>query len=147
SPGLEIARRLSRKSAASWRHPARTTRRNPPPYPATASSPSRLAQQKKRGGSLLNGKSTFFLCFVRLLAMAVIVCASLAAIEGSSYAQSAVTLVQHTAKHAGTTTTTSLAFTNPNTAGNWITVCVRAGYSSSQVFTVKDSVGNAYRRA
>ena len=95
----------------------------------------------------MNGKSTFFLCFVRLLAMAVVLCASLAAIEGSSYAQSAVTLVQHTAKHAGTTTESSLAFTNPNTAGNWIAVCVRAGYSSSQVFTVKDSVGNAYRRA
>src|SRR5262249_8825922 len=40
-----------------------------------------------------------------------------------------------------------LAFTNPNTGGNWIAVCVRAGYSSSQVFTIKDSIGNIYRRA
>src|ERR1051325_11753658 len=56
--------------------------------------------------------------------------------------QTAITLVQHTGKDAGTTTITSLSFASPNTAGNWIAVCVRAGYSSSQVFTVKDSNGN-----
>src|SRR5215475_10823529 len=62
-------------------------------------------------------------------------------------AQAGASLVQHTSKDAGTTTISSLAFPGTNTAGNWIAVCVRAGYSSSQVFTVKDSDGNTYRRA
>ena len=63
------------------------------------------------------------------------------------HAQSAIGLVQHADKDGGTTTTTSLAFASPNTAGNWIAVCARGGFSSSQVFTVSDSNGNLYRRA
>src|SRR6266849_508011 len=62
-------------------------------------------------------------------------------------AQAAITLVQHTSKDAGTTTTSSLAFTTANTARNLIAVCVRGGLSSSQVFTVVDSNGNTYRQA
>src|SRR5882762_1186692 len=62
-------------------------------------------------------------------------------------AQAAITLVQHTSKDAGTTTTSSLSFTSVNTAGNLIAVCVRGGLSSSQVFTVVDSNGNTYRQA
>src|SRR5229473_505655 len=62
-------------------------------------------------------------------------------------AQAAITLVQHTSKDAGTTTTSSLSFTSANTAGNLIAVCVRGGLSSSQVFTIVDSNGNTYRQA
>src|SRR5713226_557954 len=61
-------------------------------------------------------------------------------------AQAGITLVQHTSKDAGTTTTSSLAFVSPNTAGNWITVCVRGGLSNSQVFTIVDSNGNTYKQ-
>ena len=56
-------------------------------------------------------------------------------------------LVQHTGTDAGTTTTSSLAFVSPNTAGNLIAVCVRGGNSSSQVFTITDSNSNTYRQA
>ncbi len=58
-----------------------------------------------------------------------------------------IALVQHTSFDAGTTTTGSLAFVSVNTAGNWIAVIIRAGLSSSQVFTVTDSNGNIYRKA
>jgi hypothetical protein len=61
-------------------------------------------------------------------------------------AQASITLVQHASKDAGTTTTSSLAFANANTAGNWIAVCVRGGLSSSQVFTIVDSNGNTYKQ-
>ncbi len=47
----------------------------------------------------------------------------------------------------GTTTSSSLAFGSSNTAGNWIAVCVRAGGSSTQVFTVRDSNNNSYVKA
>src|SRR6266404_5869264 len=60
---------------------------------------------------------------------------------------SAIALVQHTSRDAGTTTTSTLAFVSPNTAGNWIAVAIRAGSSSAQVFTVTDSNANTYRRA
>jgi hypothetical protein len=62
-------------------------------------------------------------------------------------AQAAITLVQHTGKDAGTTTTSTLAFASPNTAGNWIAVSIRGGLSNSQVFTVTDSNGNSYKQA
>src|SRR5258708_7905817 len=62
-------------------------------------------------------------------------------------AQASSTLVQHGGKDAGTTTTSSLAFTSANAAGNLIAVCIRGGLSSSQVFTVVDSNGNTYRQA
>src|SRR5438132_3699198 len=58
----------------------------------------------------------------------------------------AITLLQHTSKDAGTATSTSLAFPSNNTAGNWIAVAIRAGHSG-QLFTVKDSNGNAYHQA
>lgn len=58
-----------------------------------------------------------------------------------------ITLVQHTGKDAGTTTTSTLAFTSANTAGNFIAVGIRGGLSSSQVFTVTDSNGNTYKQA
>src|SRR5258708_17883565 len=64
-----------------------------------------------------------------------------------AHAQGKVTLVQHTSNDAGTTTSSTLAFNANNTAGNWIAVCIRAGSSSSQVFTVSDSNGNTYRQA
>src|SRR5215470_7314784 len=60
-------------------------------------------------------------------------------------AQTAITLVQHTSKDAGTTTSTSLAFPAANTAGNWLAVAIRAG-SPNEVFTVTDSRGNTYRK-
>src|SRR6267142_41705 len=62
-------------------------------------------------------------------------------------AQASITLIQHTSKDAGSTTTSSLSFTGANAAGNLIAVCIRGGLSSSQVFTVVDSNGNTYRQA
>src|SRR5690242_11017381 len=67
---------------------------------------------------------------------------------GFGHAQAAgITLVQHLGKDAGTTTTSTLAFASPNTAGNFIAVVIRGGLSSSQVFTVSDSNSNAYKKA
>src|SRR5436309_2089955 len=67
---------------------------------------------------------------------------------GFGQAQAAgITLVQHIGKDAGTTTTSTLAFASPNTAGNFIAVVIRGGLSSSQVFTVTDSNGNTYKQA
>src|SRR5258708_12402614 len=60
------------------------------------------------------------------------------------HAQSKVVLVQRTSRDAGTTTSAQLAFTSNNTVGNWIAVCVRAGNSTTQVFTASDSNGNTY---
>ena len=54
--------------------------------------------------------------------------------------------MQHTGKDAGTTTSSSLAFTANNTAGNWIAVVIRAG-GTGQAFTVTDTRGNTYRKA
>src|SRR5260370_18779136 len=62
-------------------------------------------------------------------------------------AQAGVALVQHACRDAGTTTSSSRAFASPNTGGNWIAICVRAGSSSAQVFTVADSNGNTYHSA
>ncbi|MCU1241416.1 MAG: hypothetical protein JWO71_2142, partial [Candidatus Acidoferrum typicum] len=57
-----------------------------------------------------------------------------------------ITLVQHTSKDAGSTSSSTLAFKSNNRAGNWIAVVVRAG-KSGQVFTVSDSLHNTYRTA
>jgi hypothetical protein len=57
-----------------------------------------------------------------------------------------ITLVQHKGTDAGTTSSSSLAFTSSNTAGNWIAVMIRGG-KTGQVFTVSDSRANTYRRA
>jgi IPT/TIG domain len=62
-------------------------------------------------------------------------------------ATAGIKLVQHTSLDLRATTTGSLAFKSNNTAGNWIAVCVRGGNSSSQVFTITDSLGNTYRQA
>jgi hypothetical protein len=58
-----------------------------------------------------------------------------------------ITRVQHVSQDAGTTNTTTLTFPYPNTPGNFIAVAIRAGNSSSQVFTVSDSNGNTYHQA
>jgi hypothetical protein len=57
-----------------------------------------------------------------------------------------ITLVQHTSKDAGTTTSSPLAFAANTTAGNWIGVAIRAG-QTGQTFTVTDNRGNVYRKA
>jgi hypothetical protein len=44
-----------------------------------------------------------------------------------------ITLVQHTSKDAGSTTTSSLAFASSNTAGNWLGVVIRAGASGGNL--------------
>jgi uncharacterized repeat protein (TIGR01451 family) len=58
----------------------------------------------------------------------------------------AITLVQHTSRDAGVTTSSALPFTSSNTPGNWIAVAIRAG-NVGQSFTVSDALGNVYRRA
>jgi len=57
-----------------------------------------------------------------------------------------IKLVQHTGKDAGTTNSSSLAFTSNNTAGNFIAVVIRAG-KSGQALNVSDSHGNTYKQA
>jgi glucose/arabinose dehydrogenase/PKD repeat protein len=59
---------------------------------------------------------------------------------------SSIGLVQHVNKDAGTVTSSSLAFTSNNTAGNWIGVAVRA-WPSGATPTVTDTRGNIYRKA
>jgi hypothetical protein len=66
--------------------------------------------------------------------------------SGARAQGSTIALVQHRSEDAGTATSAALAFTSNNTAGNWIGVCVRAGYSG-QIVTVTDSLGNAYHKA
>src|SRR5947208_3101711 len=58
-----------------------------------------------------------------------------------------IVLVQHKGIDAGTTTTSTLAFTSANTAGNFIAVVIRGGNSNAQVFTVRDSNSNTYKQA
>jgi len=57
-----------------------------------------------------------------------------------------ITLVQHTSKDAGITSSSSLAFFSNNTSGNFIAVVIRGG-KAFQVFTVSDSRGNTYHQA
>jgi hypothetical protein len=57
-----------------------------------------------------------------------------------------IALVQHTSKDAGTISSSSLAFSANNTAGNFIAVVIRAG-KSGQLFSVSDSHGNVYKQA
>ena len=57
-----------------------------------------------------------------------------------------ISLVQHVSKDAGIVSSSGLAFSSSNTAGNWIAVCIRAG-NSNQVLTVSDSRGNTYHQA
>jgi hypothetical protein len=58
-----------------------------------------------------------------------------------------IALVQHTSIDAGTTTSASLPFASANTAGNWIAVCIRAGNSTAETFTITDTKGNTYQQA
>jgi hypothetical protein len=69
--------------------------------------------------------------------------------NGSNFTVTApvgITLIQHTSKDAGATSSSTLAFKSNNTAGNWIAVVIRAG-KAGQVFTVTDSLTNTYRKA
>jgi hypothetical protein len=59
---------------------------------------------------------------------------------------STVTLVQHANRDAGTTTSSTLAFSAANAAGNFLAVAIRAG-QQAQTFTVSDTLGNTYRQA
>jgi hypothetical protein len=79
------------------------------------------------------------------LAVTLLIFVVLAAALG--HAQGSIVLVQHTSQDAGITTSSTLAFSGNNTAGNWIAVVIRAGNSSSEVFTVTDSNKNTYHQA
>jgi hypothetical protein len=57
-----------------------------------------------------------------------------------------IALVQHTSKDAGTTSSSTVAFSANNAAGNFIAVVIRAG-KSGQAFSVSDSRGNIYKQA
>jgi hypothetical protein len=57
-----------------------------------------------------------------------------------------ITLIQHTSKDAGTTSSSTLTFASKNTASNWIAVSIRAG-AANENFTVTDTNGNTYRKA
>jgi hypothetical protein len=57
-----------------------------------------------------------------------------------------ITLVQHTSKDAGVTSSSTMAFPSNNIAGNWIGVLIRAGHSG-QALNVGDTRGNTYRQA
>jgi hypothetical protein len=57
-----------------------------------------------------------------------------------------VTLIQHSGKDAGTTTSSTLAFPANTSAGNLIAVAIRAG-KTGQTFTVSDTAGDVYNRA
>ncbi len=57
-----------------------------------------------------------------------------------------IALVQHTGKDAGTVTSSTLAFTANNTAGNWIAVAIRA-WKCGPTLSVTDTRGNTYRMA
>lgn len=61
-------------------------------------------------------------------------------------AQAAVNFVQNVGKAPGTVTSTTLAFTSNNTAGNFIAVGVWLD-ASGRTVTVTDSVGNTYALA
>jgi hypothetical protein len=61
-------------------------------------------------------------------------------------ATNGITLVQHISKDAGVSSSSSLAFSSANTAGNFIAVVVRAA-KAFQVLTVSDSRGNTYHQA
>ena len=58
----------------------------------------------------------------------------------------AITFTQGKTIDAGTTTSTSLAFSANTTAGNFIAVAIRAG-GPNQAFTVTDSSRNSYQQA
>jgi hypothetical protein len=66
--------------------------------------------------------------------------------QGGSPPPASITLVQHVGKDAGTTTSSTLAFTANNTGGNWIAVAIR-GWQVGPTLTVTDTRGNTYRTA
>ncbi|HEX8837415.1 MAG TPA: Ig-like domain-containing protein [Candidatus Acidoferrum sp.] len=92
--------------------------------------------------SLRRNSSAIRTCFVPLSALLLLLGGGFSQVQAAG-----ITLVQHVGKDAGTTTTSTLAFASPNTAGNFIAVVIRGGLSSSQVFTVTDSNGNTYKQA
>ncbi|HKW64922.1 MAG TPA: Ig-like domain-containing protein, partial [Candidatus Acidoferrum sp.] len=94
--------------------------------------------------SLRRNSSAIRTCIVRLSALLLLLL--LGGVFGQAEA-AGITLVQHVAKDAGTTTTSTLAFASANTSGSFIAVAIRGGLSNSQVFTVTDSNGNTYKKA
>ena len=103
------------------------------------------------GATLANGGTVTVSTAETLAALATESGFTNSAVASASYTISAaitpIRLVQDASQDAGPTTSSSLAFTSNNTAGNWIAVCIRAGASSSQIFTVSDSQGNTYLQA
>ena len=67
-------------------------------------------------------------------------------LSGTHLHAQTITLVQHSSKDAGITSSSTLAFTSSNTAGNFIAVAIRAG-KSGQVFTVSDSSRDTFQKA
>jgi len=67
-------------------------------------------------------------------------------VASTSGGGTSITLMQHTSKDAGTTTSSTLTFPSNNTASNWIAVSIRAG-APNEIFTVTDANGNTYRKA
>jgi hypothetical protein len=67
-------------------------------------------------------------------------------VASASGGGTSITLMQHTSKDAGTTSSSTLTFPSNNTASNWIAVSIRAG-TANEIFTVTDTNGNTYRKA
>ena len=67
-------------------------------------------------------------------------------VASTSGGGTSITLIQHTSKDAGTTSSSTLTFASNNTASNWIAVSIRAG-AANETFTVTDTNGNTYRKA
>ena len=67
-------------------------------------------------------------------------------VTSASGGGTSVTLMQHTSKDAGTTSSSPLTFPSNNSASNWVAVSIRAG-AVNEIFTVTDTNGNTYRKA
>jgi hypothetical protein len=67
-------------------------------------------------------------------------------VASTSGGGTSITLIQHTSKDAGTTSSSTLTFASNNTASNWIAVSIRAG-AANENFTVTDTNRNTYRKA
>ena len=67
-------------------------------------------------------------------------------VTSSSGGGTSITLIQHTSKDAGTTSSSKLKFHSNNSASNWVAVSIRAG-AANEIFTVRDTNGNTYRKA
>jgi hypothetical protein len=81
-----------------------------------------------------------------LVTLTALAAAATCAGVAAAPANASPTLVQHASKDAGSTLSSSLAFSSSNTAGNWIGVVIRAG-RSGQGFAISDTQGNTYQQA